>query len=183
MTNDALTHADLVRIACRWLAGTKRCPLVFAEPGSMVLAELPDALGFYSSGRTSHVVECKVSRADFRADAKKPFRQPGRGMGTHRWFLVPDGLVQADEVHDGWGLLYVRKGRVRVAVNAASRGQSRDIQSELAWLYSAVHRHQMGVHWFAPEHRFETVAQAVARKSALATASDDARNSERGDDR
>lgn len=54
-------------------------------------------------------MECKTSRADFLADAKKPHRY-GDGIGNERWFYIPEGLVLAPHVPAGWGLI-VREPR------------------------------------------------------------------------
>lgn len=78
----------------------------------MVITELthgageePDAIGFKGYG-DSTLVECKASRADFRADGKKWFRQnPAMGMGKRRYMLAPEGVISVDELPDGWGLL------------------------------------------------------------------------------
>lgn len=97
-----MTHAKLVDAAVAWLR-RQGCPVVVGElvTGS---AETPDALGWIS-GR-SILVECKASRADFLADAKKPFRiHPALGMGDLRFFLAPAGLIRPDELPAGWGLL------------------------------------------------------------------------------
>lgn len=108
----AHTHADLVRIARRWLTGAARCDFAFTEYA--YLSEVPDALGFLSLSATI-LVECKTSRADFLADAKKPWRQkPETGLGDFRTFLAPTGLLLPDEIPERWGLLEVDgAGRVR----------------------------------------------------------------------
>ncbi|MES3674623.1 hypothetical protein QC589_01570 [Halomonas elongata] len=50
----------------------------------------------------------KVSRADFLADSKKRHRHAG-GVGSWRYFMCPEGLISADELPVGWGLLWVNK--------------------------------------------------------------------------
>jgi hypothetical protein len=70
--------------------------------------EIPDALGF--KGNCSIVVERKISRSDFLADREKPFRRnPARGLGDHRYFLSPEGIITAQDELNGWGLLYLKK--------------------------------------------------------------------------
>ncbi|MCB8880066.1 hypothetical protein ACELLULO517_07455 [Acidisoma cellulosilytica] len=86
--------------------------------------ESPDAIGFRVSelrdGGGSTVVECKVSRSDFLADQKKPHRTQGAGMGRFRYFMVPEGMLSADEVPSGWGLIYVgERNRIQIASGAA----------------------------------------------------------------
>lgn len=66
--------------------------------------EQPDVLGLTAYGR-SIVVEVKVSRSDFHADKKKPWRQdPELGMGDQRVYLVPQGLLKVEEIPYGWQL-------------------------------------------------------------------------------
>jgi len=110
MTN--VTHADLVKIAGRWLRNTASCPVVLEELCAATgNGENPDAIGWYT-GR-SMLIECKVSRSDFLADRKKPFRaEPSRGLGLYRYYMAPRGLLRAAEMPTGWGLLEVSGRRV-----------------------------------------------------------------------
>ncbi|MDP9039800.1 MAG: hypothetical protein M3O02_11105 [Acidobacteriota bacterium] len=78
------------------------CSLVVSEIVSAAY-EVPDAIG-WRYGR-SVLIECKVSRADFLADAKKPHRQVTGGVGERRYFLTPPGLLLPDELPKDWGLL------------------------------------------------------------------------------
>lgn len=95
-----MTHQELVGVAERWLSGTRRCNIVLTEQGFGT--ERCDAMGWW---RYLIVVECKVSRADFFADARKPHRQIACGLGRERWYLTPPGLIGSQQVPDGWGLL------------------------------------------------------------------------------
>lgn len=74
--------------------------------------EIVDVIGFRST--CSIVVESKVSRADFLADKKKPFRKKGsKALGTYRFYICPVGLIKPEEVlPHGWGLLYSNGKRV-----------------------------------------------------------------------
>lgn len=96
----ALSHAELTVVAERWLSGTRRCNVVLTERGFG--SERCDAMGW---ARHLVVVECKVSRADFYADVRKPHRVAGCGLGRERWYLTMPGLLGAHEVPEGWGLL------------------------------------------------------------------------------
>lgn len=108
----AVTHEGLCRLAARWLR-RRGCSVVLVEPQTLRTGEFPDAIGW--RGLTSWLVECKVSRADFRRDQKKLHRQPGAGgMGAVRWYLTPPGLLTPAEVPPGWGLLEARGTRVFV---------------------------------------------------------------------
>jgi hypothetical protein len=110
------THTALCDIAARWLkkplsAHGHGCQIAFTETRTGYLAgESPDAIGFRVSTRRygggSIVVECKVSRADFLHDSKKPHRAEGSGMGRFRYYLCPEGMIEQTEVPSGWGLVY-----------------------------------------------------------------------------
>jgi hypothetical protein len=77
--------------------------------------EIPDAIGFKSN--CSIVVECKTSRSDFLADREKPFRlDPSEGLGDHRYFLCPEGVITPKDDLKGWGLLYLKNGKIRRVV-------------------------------------------------------------------
>ena len=98
-----MTHADLVRLAERWLQ-RQRCAVVVTELVSAGV-ETPDALGWQRVG-DSLLVECKTTRQDFRADAGKPFRRwPDMGIGDYRYYLCPEGLLTTVDMPPGWGLL------------------------------------------------------------------------------
>lgn len=107
------THRELCEIAERWLLGTAKCRVAIAEPNCIVTDEQPDAIGFMPSG--SILVEAKTSRADFLADAKKPFRISAKnGMGNERFYICEPGIISAEDLPQGWGLLHATiGGRVR----------------------------------------------------------------------
>lgn len=110
-----LTHADLVEIGVHWLK-RRGCVGILTELGGRksVHGEIPDVIGWH--GTTSILLECKVSRADFFADRKKPFRQdPSKGMGAFRYYLVPSGLLDGEDLaQTGWGLLETAGKLVRL---------------------------------------------------------------------
>ena len=125
-----LTHADLCLMAAKWIkkplsARGHGCQIAFTETRTSFLpGESPDAIGFRVSSRNygggSTVVECKVSRGDFRKDSGKPHRSAGEGMGRFRYYLCPEGLIDLSEVPEGWGLLYVNaKNTISVISGAA----------------------------------------------------------------
>jgi hypothetical protein len=67
--------------------------------------EIPDVIGFRSTCCT--IVEAKVSRPDFLADARKPWRTGETlALGHFRFFICPQGLISPDELPPKWGLLY-----------------------------------------------------------------------------
>lgn len=141
-----MTHADLVKRAERWLRGTKHCGVVLSERRCGGAREVPDAIGWRASF-WSILVECKATRSDFLKDRKKVFRMdPDSGMGQTRWFMVAPGVVKdLAELPDGWGLLEVR-GRIKALREATQVGYNfQAARRELALLYSAMRRVQLGV--------------------------------------
>lgn len=133
-----MTHAELVTRAERWLRKTAGCRVVLAECRSRHEPEVPDAIGWNCRGGQirSVVVECKATRADFRADSQKVHRQL-EGLGRWRWYMTPPGLVQADEVPAGWGLLEVRGNRVVKVKPTADRGRNPErTEREIRLMYS-----------------------------------------------
>ena len=137
-----MTHKELVERAVIWLQGRGGCTFAFSEFSASAW-EIPDAIGFTSW--RSVLVECKVSRADFFRDCKKPFRRrPEVGMGGERYFMVPAGLVTADEVPAKWGLLYVHKRHVKV-IKKSEGFANRSYRSELGYLVSMLRRIEIRV--------------------------------------
>ncbi|MEV1705349.1 adenylosuccinate synthase [Pseudomonas aeruginosa] len=121
------THRDLCDIAVKWLqrpnsAGGPGCHVAVSECRTGWTGEIPDAIGFRAAGFEdgSIVIECKVSRSDFLADRRKSHRVSG-GVGNWRYFLAPAGVIQADELPQGWGLLEVnRRGHVKALAGVAA---------------------------------------------------------------
>lgn len=125
-----MTHQQLVRLAEEWLRQRYRCGIVLSEQ-SCASGETPDVIGWKGSCR-SVVIECKVSRADFFADQEKPFRrQPEIAMGCERFYLVPQGLLEKQELPAGWGLLECKGREITMAVR--SRRQSQRTQIGMKW--------------------------------------------------
>lgn len=110
-----MTHADLCALAVKWLRRPESkdgpgCNVAVSECSAADNGEIPDAIGFRSVGTEQHsvLVEVKVSRADFLADARKPHRlTPALGLGRFRYFLAPQGLISVDELPASWGLIEV----------------------------------------------------------------------------
>jgi DNA repair protein MmcB-like len=108
-----MTHRDLVKQARKWLKIIGKCKVVITEKASSY--EICDALGF-KSAHHSILIECKTSRADFRADAKKWFRKDGYGMGQQRYFLAPKNIIPREELPIGWGLLEIDNNTIKTVV-------------------------------------------------------------------
>jgi hypothetical protein len=108
-------HTQLVSRAVEWLRRRYKCGIILAEQ-YCATGEVPDVIGW--KGRCKSVlVECKATRADFLADAAKPFRQkPEDGMGCQRFYMAPAGIIASHELPKHWGLLELRNREVRMAV-------------------------------------------------------------------
>lgn len=138
-----MTHRDYCEIARKWLLrsnsqGGHGCAVALTECRSGYTGEMPDAIGFRAVDRDPEtvVVEVKCSRADFLADARKPHREQGEGMGRFRYFMCPEGLIQPDELPTRWGLLYVTaRGHIRAiaGVVAQSRNCGTFRSASTAW--------------------------------------------------
>lgn len=122
-------HRELCGLAQRWLkrpfsAGGHGCALAITEGWGDGAGEHPDAIGWRRgpSDGGAVLVEVKVSRSDFLADARKPHRaDPALGVGRYRYYLCPEGLIAPEEIPPRWGLLYVTSRRsVRAVAGPAA---------------------------------------------------------------
>ena len=148
------THKQLILIAYRWVLKNASCGCAFKELVS-VSGEIADVIGFGSWGH-SVLIEVKVSRSDFLADKKKPFRIiPEKGMGKFRYYMCTKGLIKIDDLPIGWGLIYVdEKGKALCVYNPYKRnidketnlvinghkGFDQNLKSEHSLMYSALRR-------------------------------------------
>lgn len=111
--SDGITHAELVQRSVAWLK-RNGCRVVLHDPFRTPLYEQPDAIGWRDG--LSIVVEAKISLADYRVDAKKPWRaNPSLGMGDWRFFITPQGLLDGIDLPAGWGLIECLGRSTRVA--------------------------------------------------------------------
>jgi hypothetical protein len=131
------THSVLIDFARAWL-WKQRCCLVITDM-THGGRETADAIGW--SGRFSILIECKASRSDFLADAKKPFRrEPDRGMGVQRYFCAPKGMIRVDELPESWGLLELGASGLRMT-RESGRFEAQDgSREEISLLLSAIRR-------------------------------------------
>ncbi|KGP01133.1 adenylosuccinate synthase [Alcaligenes faecalis] len=122
-----LTHDALCDLAVKWLKRPHSqnghgCNVAVSEARSGRDGEIPDAIGFRIATPNvgSVVVECKVSRSDFLADKAKPHRKE-RGMGHWRYFMCPEGLIDIEDLPEGWGLLWVnQRSHIKIRCGAAT---------------------------------------------------------------
>jgi hypothetical protein len=113
-------HVHLVSAAVDWLRYRYGCGIILSEQ-YCATGEIPDAIGWKGVNR-SVVVECKVSRGDFLADANKPFRlRPEEGLGCERLYMAPPGVIAIEELPAHWGLLEYSRKNVSVLRKAAKK--------------------------------------------------------------
>ncbi len=110
-----MNHSQLCEIAAKWLQKKSpvKCPVVMIEMKSYC-PEQPDVIGF--TGSESVLLEIKCSRADFKRDAKKFWREhPEMGVGDLRLYVCPTGLIQPEELPEKWGLVWIdEKGKAEL---------------------------------------------------------------------
>jgi len=134
-----ISHNNLVNRAEIWLRSKRYT--VTAKELHTSNQETPDVMGFRYGG-DSCLVECKASRSDFSGDKNKSFRRdPTSGMGQHRYYAVPAGLVKPEELPEGWGLLYVYEKTVREIRHSAKFEADKD--AEVNFLVSIIRRLRM----------------------------------------
>jgi len=131
------THNQLVRRIAAWFKARHQSSIVMAEFVTSA-QEIPDVLAM-QSGAHSVLVECKVSRSDFLVDKTKFFRrQEDYGMGDKRYYAAPAGMINPDELPDGWGLLDVDAYRIREIVEPKNKEANK--RRECLMLMSALRR-------------------------------------------
>ena len=137
-------HRKLCLLAGKWLRRNNlrrpTCPYVAVELAT-ANQETPDVFGW--NYWTSVLIEVKVSRSDFLADKRKPFRLfPEEGLGEYRYYCCPDGLIKPEEVPHYWGLIY-EKGGVISMIKEAER-QPANHRAELTICTSIMRREGIG---------------------------------------
>jgi len=130
-----INHDTLVKKARSWLINHCGCVVTITE--LVAGREVADAIGF--THRATTLIECKINRSDFLADAKKCFRRvPGSGMGERRYYLAERGLIEIDELPSGWGLLELCG--MRIYETKKSDLHPTDHRSEMGLLISIIRR-------------------------------------------
>jgi hypothetical protein len=146
-----LTHHDLVESAYKWVLKNGSCGVAFKELYTLCNnGEYPDVIGFGGWGH-SVLIECKMSRSDFAADKKKPFRiYPDLGMGSYRFYCTPKNLINIEDLPNDWGLLWVDEKLKARCIYKLAKGNlmlgqplSKNIKAEHELMYSALRRLQI----------------------------------------
>lgn len=104
-----LTHDGIGEIVSRKLK-SKGYDVAFSNMIDAGIGEQPDCLGINIYGETI-LIEVKVSRPDFLQDKKKPWRKDGKGIGKHRVYVTPVGLLKPEEIQYGWQLWEVSNNK------------------------------------------------------------------------
>lgn len=74
------------------------------------------------TGYKRHAVEVKVSRSDWLRELRDGGkRAPAERVCHHTWVAAPSGLVKAEELPEGWGLLELAETQLRATRHAAER--------------------------------------------------------------
>ncbi|WP_407579010.1 hypothetical protein [Citrobacter koseri] len=145
----SLTHSELCMLACKFLRNNG-FKVAFHDRfrAWTPCGEQADAIGFRNGA--SCLIEAKCSRTDLMADKKKLFRiMPEKGMGDWRFFLSEPGIVEINDLPEGWGLLHVVNGRIKKVhgwpgngqwVNEACKPFRANKQAECDYMFSALRR-------------------------------------------
>ena len=140
-TSPAVKHAQLVARAEEWLRYKYGCGIVLSEQ-YCATGEVPDVIGWKASCQ-SVLVECKVSRGDFLADANKACRlHSEEALGSKRLYLAPAGMIAPRELPKHWGLLECRGREVQLIVKPGKidlRSQS-GLMKEMNLLLASLRR-------------------------------------------
>ncbi len=158
-------HNELCKLGEKWLR-RMGCRVVLRDPfkAAVHTGECPDVIGW----RDGHsvLIECKCSRGDFLADAKKKFRkEPAVGMGDARLFLAPLGVIKPDELPEGWGLLVAEDGKVRVE---SSYPHVYELGCWSSKPRPKGYKKRMGVNWYPYPFTGNKQCETVMLVSALA---------------
>lgn len=137
MSVDKMTHDEIADFAADRLR-TMGYKFSCSNLTSRKHREQPDVLGINTKG-ASILMEVKISRADFFADQKKPFREkPKKGMGDQRIYLTPKGLIKPEEVPYGW-MLWEVHGKTKPTLKVIKGKEKRIVKeagkSKTEWHY------------------------------------------------
>ncbi len=152
---DNTQHRELCLLAGKWLRQPGRitppsCPFAAVELVT-IESETPDVFGW--NYWATVLIEVKVSRSDFFADRKKPFRiVPQNGVGDYRFYCCPNGMIKPDEVPPGWGLLYEFHGKIAV-MKKAEQVEQKNVGAEMRMLASIIRREGIKPQLFDYKHK------------------------------
>lgn len=115
-------HDKLVKKADQWLK-RKGCIVRIDDRmrANTLSGEQPDNVGWRDG--LSLMIECKSSRGDFLADSKKRFRIQGKGIGDWRFYICPEGVINPEDLPEGWGLLWVKGEKIIEVIGVPANTQ------------------------------------------------------------
>lgn len=135
-----ITHRELCEKAAKWLVTVRnwnyRCQYAVVEMKCSG-REITDVFGLRDSKPV--LLEIKVSRQDFLADAKKPHRTNSDGMGATRYYVCPKEIITKDMISNGWGLIYYSDSGFEV-IKESEYFHKRDHACELLFMMSIIRR-------------------------------------------
>ncbi len=90
-----------------------------------------------SKGNKKIAYEIKVSRGDFLRELEDPLKRSGaEAVSNECYFVAPTGLIQPQELPEGWGLLELTTGSLRKKVSAPYH----EVKLTEAFIYSILRR-------------------------------------------
>lgn len=135
-----MDHTGLISKCAKWAMAHRYSAVAIAECQVKCTNEVPDLIGFKANGQAT-LFEIKMSRSDFKADGSKSFRKKeSKGVGLYRYYVTPCGLVQPEELPEGWGLLWFSEDGRCYLKASSKRFLKRDQCAEAAYLVSALRR-------------------------------------------
>ena len=141
------SHAELCEFAVRWLkrphargghgcsvAATIESPVTLA-PDLSAEPKACDVIGFRSAGYWdgSVAVICAATRRDFLDDIGRPERY-GAGVGTWRYYLVPEDVALPNEAPPAWGMLQISRRGVITPLRGAATSLGQRFDDEVSGL-------------------------------------------------
>lgn len=162
------THFELSQITAQWTLNKFKPWVVLYEYQSFASGEFPDVLVYRGSGTI--LFEIKVSRSDFLRDSEKEARKKWKPkikgfwntvtdalivktlppelyyiehphLGVQRFYVCPKGLLNPEEIPEGWGL-YWWDGKFRKKKDSGN--WRADVHSERNLAAHALRRYASG---------------------------------------
>lgn len=91
-----------------WICGQEvRMPVGICDAWGMMR-------GWNHFGYETMAIEVKVSRADLRSKSQRYKEEHSTPLGNYQYILCPKGLIQPEEIHEEWGLLWYDEKQERI---------------------------------------------------------------------
>ena len=114
MSKTGTLHYELCKEGAKWLKKTPFTGYKYITVELVcIAADNTDIWG--TNGCESTMIEVKTSRSDFLNDKKKFSRQPQNiihAIGNYRYYLCPKGIINIEDLPEGWGLLWYNDGKI-----------------------------------------------------------------------